>query len=318
MSRIILLITAFFIGTYMVNIDAGFAKEDQLITHNKNEKAPILSHEERLKSSTTLTLPLEEELALLAQMKEFELGRYLLNNRGINGYWTAYWLIHGPQKKLDHPLEDWLINRAPYFVGSQERFKIFAAQTQKRIKDNVKIASIPSGLMDDLLRLDYSGKQNVSIVGIDLDENSLKLAKENAKQLGKEKIATFEKASAWNLNKPNEFDIITSNGLNFYEKDDEKVVQLYREFYKSLKPKGILITSFLTPAPALSKESSWKNVNPEDALKQKAIFIDIMDARWIAVRTEKQTRQQLEEAGFHIIDVIYDAHGVFPTIIAEK
>ncbi len=308
----------FSLGAYMSNIDAVVAKEDHLITHNKNVVTTNLSHEERLKSATNLTLPLEEELALLDQMKEFELGRYLLNNRGINGYWTAYWLIHGPQKKLEHPLEDWLINRAPYFMGSQERFKIFSSQTQQRIKDNMKMASIPCGLMDDLLRLNYSEKKNISLVGIDLDEESLKLAQENAKQLGNEKIATFEKASAWNLNKPNEFDIITSNGLNFYEKDDEKVVQLYKEFYKALKPQGILITSFLTPSPALSSESSWKNVNPKDAVKQKAIFIDIMDARWIAVRTEAQTRKQLEEAGFNIVDVIYDSQGVFPTIIAQK
>ena len=291
---------------------------DHLITHNKTESSDVLSHQERLKSATNLTLPLREELALLEQMNEFELGRYLLNNRGINGYWTAYWLIHGPQKKLEHPLEDWLINRAPYFMGSRERFKIFAKQTQQRIKDNMKIASIPCGLMDNLLRLDYSGIKNISIVGIDLDEDSLTLAKENAKLLGNEKIASFIKSSAWNLNKPDEFDIITSNGLNFYEQDDEKVVKLYTEFYKALKPTGILITSFLTPSPALSKASSWKNVNPEDALKQKAIFFDIIDARFSAFRTEAQTRKQLEEAGFHIVEVIYDSQGVFPTIVARK
>ncbi|MBS0633878.1 MAG: methyltransferase domain-containing protein [Verrucomicrobia bacterium] len=294
---------------------------DTVITHEVSDKfaeVDLFSIEQRLRAAKELTLPLEEEVSLLYQMAEFELGRYLLKNRGLNGYWTAYWLIHGPKLQLEHPLEDWLINHAPYFMGSQKRFQIFAEETQKRLRDGMTVASLPCGLMDDLVRLDLSDIKDVNLVGIDIDAESLALAAKNAVDHGKVACTKFIQADAWNLNMPNAYDLLLSNGLNFYERDDARVVELYKQFFKALKPGGTLITSFITPSPALSKESSWINVNPQDALKQKAVFADIMQGRWTAVRTEATTRQQLEEAGFIIQAVIYDPQGVFPTIIAEK
>ena len=46
--------------------------------------------------------------------------------------------------------------------------------------------------------------------------------------------------------------------------------------------------------------------------------MDIIQAAWQAFRTEKQTRHQLETAGFSIVEVIYDSQGMFPTIVAKK
>lgn len=294
-----------------------------LITHQDDKHDTLTSNdiqkiEGRLKSTQGLTLPLEEELELLHQMTEFELGRFLLKNGGISGYWTAYWLIHGPQKQLSHPLENWLINHAPAFMASRERYKIFSTETQKRLKPDMKLASIPCGLLDDLLHLDYSRAPNAEIYGFDLDTESIELAQDNAKKYGKESNAHIETRDAWNLNAQEEFDIITSNGLNFYEPDDAKVVELYKSFYGALKEGGVLITSFLTPPPQLDPNSTWKNFNLADIQKQKAIFRDIMDARWSAMRSEELTHSQLEAAGFKVREIIYDRQGLFPTVIAEK
>jgi SAM-dependent methyltransferase len=289
----------------------------KMMTHEDKQESPqksIFNREQcevRLRASTDLALPLEEELSLLQQMTEFEFGRYLLENRGISGYWTTYWLIHGPQKKLEHPLEDWLINKAPPFIASRERLTLFAAHTQQRVKPGLKLASIPCGLMDDLLRLDYSQAQDVQLHGFDLDEESIRLARENAQKFSKEHLVTLHKTDAWNMRMENEFDLITSNGLNFYVPDDEKVVDLYKEFHKALRDSGVLITSFLTPPP-------WQPFNPEDVVKMRAIFKDLMQARWTALRSEEKTRQQLEAAGFKVLEVIYDQQRMFPTIIAQK
>ncbi len=171
--------------------------------------------------------------------------------------------------------------------------------------------------MDDLYGLDYTGISNVSLTGIDLDGNSITLAKTKALKNQNTNINFYTK-DAWNLSKNNEYDIITSNGLNIYEPDDQKVIKLYREFYNALKPNGILITSFLTPPPALSKESTWKNIKQEDAIKQKAIFSDIIGVSWQAFRTEEQTKLQLKTAGFSDIKFIYDSQGMFPTVLAYK
>ncbi len=289
--------------------------ESQLITHGNLE---LENHRERLQNTESLTLSLEEELALLQQLNEFDFGRFFLENKGLNGYWTAYMIIHGPKKDLTHPLEKWLLTRAPIIRATQERFKIFQYQLQKYVRSHTTLAAIPCGLMDSLLLLNYDQVENVHLIGIDLDPESIELAKINARQHGKKFTASFQEKDAWDLSIHNEYDLVTSNGLNFYEPDDQKVVALYGEFYKALKPEGILITSFLTPPPPLSAESTWKNFDINDLKKQKAILGDIVQANFQAFRTESQTRQQLEQAGFKILDVIYDTQGMFPTIIAQK
>jgi SAM-dependent methyltransferase len=275
-------------------------------------------HENRLRSIPNPILSLEEELEILHQLTEFELGRFLLENGGINGYWTAYWLIHGPKKDLHHPLEKWLIHELPFFQASRERFKIFQQVTQQRLRSNMKLASIPSGLLDDLLGLDYTNMENIELVGIDLDEDSLDLGEKNIQNYHPNAVVSFAKKDAWNLGVTETYDLITSNGLNFYEPDDQKVEKLYQEFYQALRPGGSLITSFLTPPPGSPVPSFWKNFNPRDALKQKAIMVDILQARVSAFRTEETTYRQLQSAGFKNMEFIYDSRNIFPTVVAQK
>ncbi|MBA4749221.1 MAG: methyltransferase domain-containing protein [Alphaproteobacteria bacterium] len=298
-------------------------QESALLTHQRsqNDDVPdtlLQEIEARLRASQSLFLPLEEELSLLEQMTEFELGRFLLKNGGINGYWTAYWLIHGPKKELAHPLENWLINKAPSFVASRERFAIFTKETQARLRDGMRLASVPCGLMDDLLRLDYTNAPTTELFGYDLDESSLDLAKANADYLAPSQKTSFIKCDAWHLPQDASFDLITSNGLNFYVPEDAAVINLYRTFWGALKPGGVLITSFLTPPPPLDPHSKWHLKNPGDMPKQMAIFKDLMTAKWTGLRTEALTRAQLEDAGFVVEEVIYDTQGLFPTVIAKK
>lgn|GEM_PF-5192069 len=79
------------------------------------------------------------------------------------------------------------------------------------------------------------------------------------------------------------------------------MIELYKEFHKALVTDGILITSFLSASPAISKESAWKNFNPADLKKQKAIFRDILQVKWQSFRTETQTREQLEAAALKLL-----------------
>ena len=195
------------------------------------------------------------------------------------------------KKKILSPLEHWILHHAPVTKSTRERFFIFQDQLQKYLKNDIKMASIPCGLMDDLLSLDYSHIANAELTGIDLDGESLDLAQRNAKNIHNDAIQiAFHQRNAWDLNIIDKFNIIASNGLNIYEPDESKVIALYHEFWKALTTGGILITSFLTPPPALSSESTWKNVNPADALKQKALFVDIIQASWQAFSEQKNKR----------------------------
>jgi hypothetical protein len=117
-----------------------------------------------------------------------------------------------------------------------------------------------------------------------------------------------------------QFDLLTSNGLNIYEQDDRKVTQLYKTFYTALKPNGVLVTSFLTPSPWLDPTSPWEMniINQSDLLRQKIIYSYIVQPKWQAYRTETKTIEQLKEAGFRDVQIIYDEYKMFPAVLALK
>jgi 2-polyprenyl-3-methyl-5-hydroxy-6-metoxy-1,4-benzoquinol methylase len=289
-----------------------------LLTHSAdNYEIDLSLYQQALEAKNNLTLPLADEIELLHQLAEFELGLFLLKNKGLNGYWTSYIILHGMHKENLSPLESWVMNSCPSVIATRERFHIFQQELQQHLRSNMSVASIPCGTMDDTLTLNYDNITNVSLTGIDLDPVSLELAKISAISHGITS-ANFMHKDAWHLEQESQYDIITSNGLNIYQPDDSKVVELYRQFHKSLKTDGILITSFLTPPPMLSTDSTWSNFNISDVLKQKAIFTDIIGVSWQAFRTEAQTTEQLNKAGFDVIKVIYDSQGMFPTAIAKK
>jgi len=133
-------------------------------------------------------------------------------------------------------------------------------------------------------------------------------------------MVKLHQGDAWKMTFKNEFDLISSNGLNIYEPDDERVTQLYQAFYNALKPGGKLVTSFLTPPPTLSNSCEWDMaaINQADLLKQKIIFVDILEAKWQCFRTSTQTQLRLESVGFEQIEFIYDKARLFPTVIAYK
>jgi SAM-dependent methyltransferase len=262
-------------------------------------------------------------------LSEFDLGRFLIQRGGLNGFWTHYAVMHPKQGRITGlnnrkekfgELESFILNRSPVVLATQQRFAIFKNEIQKRVRNGCVFASIPSGLMADFLDLDYSHLSDFVLHGIDLDTESL----EQAAVLAKEKMlfdrCRFSSQDAWNLHCYEKFDLVTSNGLNIYEPDDQKVIALYRQFYAALKTGGHLITSFLTPPPLPGNHSEWdmSKINAEDALLQKILFGDVLDCKWQVYRTEAQVKSQLSEAGFEIVDVIYDTARIFPTVVAQK
>jgi SAM-dependent methyltransferase len=311
-----------FVSLIMASLTT-FAKplNETLITHDisiKDIDIDLVKYEKELRNKKNTVLPIEQEVEFLKQLAEFDFGRFLLLNKGLNGYWTSHMIVNGPKLEGLSEMENWLLHQSPSIKATQERFGIFQKKIQENLKSNMKLASIPCGVMDDLLTLDYTAIEDFELAGFDLDESSITLAKLNSKRYGLEKNSKFYSTGAWSLNRYNEFDVITSNGLNIYEPDDEKVKLLYKEFHKALKPGGILVTSFLTPPPALSEKSTWKNYDKENAIKQKAIFSDVIGVAWQSYRDEETTRKQLEYLGFKDVEFIYDSQGIFPTVVAKK
>ena len=307
---------------------------------NKN-KSELISHKEAVKNFRDIyvdvksriikkgDLPhtsVELQLDLLDQLSEFPFGRFLLEHKGWNGYWTHYAIMHqfkgritekNNEGKSFSDVEDFILNRAPTILSTQQRYLHFNHCLQKRVKSNCTLASLPCGLMGDLLTLDYTDCENVKLVGIDLDTDSLKLAAQYAQELNITPKINFIHTNAWNLDIKNQYDTITSNGLNIYEPDDNKVEELYKIFYAALKPGGQLITSSITPPPTTDKKSEWL-IDEKNSLLQQILFTDIIGVKWTCFRTVSHSKTMLKAAGFKNIEVIYDKAHIFPTFTADK
>jgi SAM-dependent methyltransferase len=217
-------------------------------------------------------------------------------------------------------LESFVLTRAPVMLATQQRFQFFLAENQKQVKNNAKLACIPSGMMGELLYLDYANIDNIELIGIDYDKQTLIDAKNLAIKLEKAMFTTFIEQDAWQINIEDQLDLISSNGLNIYEPDQAKITNLYRIFYKALKPGGKLVTSFLTYPPTLTDHCEWdfSKINMDDLLLQRILFADVIQAKWQSFSSSKETKEQLEQVGFKNIHFIYDDARLFPTVIAYK
>lgn len=263
------------------------------------------------------------QIELLEQLSQFELGRFLLLNRGLDAYWTHQLVTYvpGAGKQYDmSELERWIYEASPAALATRERFGIFREHLQQLLRPDMCLGSVPCGWMGELLLLDYSQAPDVSLVGVDLDQRALEGALAPATQRGLADRLALRQQDAWKSGSEGEFDVLASNGLNIYEPDDERVTALYGAFFRALKSGGVLVSSFLTPPPSLSSESPWNmaTMDPQALALQYVLFARVIRANWNALRTHAQTAAQLERAGFTGIRFVDDRRGLFPTVIATK
>ncbi|XVN42481.1 MAG: hypothetical protein RCG15_07740 [Candidatus Rickettsia vulgarisii] len=110
MKKIFILIVGVFISMLSLTINAS----TNLITHNVEviKDIDLTSYQVNLHNKKDLILPLNIELELLNQLAEFDLGKFLLLNKGLNGYWTSYLILYGLNKKDLSPLENWVLHSA--------------------------------------------------------------------------------------------------------------------------------------------------------------------------------------------------------------
>lgn len=274
----------------------------------------------RLETQENLKFDLPKTLSLLDELSQCYLGRFLLHNKGLNGYWTSYVFTNEDKTDYENDLESWLFNRS-LLVAARERLSRFKTAIQQRLQSGMHLASIPSGLMDDLLTLDYSGLDNIKLTAIDADVESLAFARDNAYYQDLNQQLTLLHRDAWQLGIKEEFDLISSNGLNMYESSETRLIQLYQNFYDALKPGGTLLISFLPPPPdGTDPNYSWDNfkIAPEDLLTEQALFQDIIQINYLNFCTEEAIISQVESVGFTVEEVNYSETGICPILIVTK
>lgn len=316
----------------MTTQPSNFDKQ-RILSHGHKDEA-IEKTVERIKARITKTgdkphVTVERQLQIIEEMAGCSYGQFLLQNRGLDGYWADYMMTHprtgritgtDPQGRRFTNIEKILFDKCPSFLATQQRSVCFANIIQKYVKENAVFVSVPCGFLRDLLWLNYKGIKKFRLVGIDIDERMLVGAKQLAEEYGLSAHIKLYQEDAWNLPFQEDFTLLTSNGLNIYEVDDEKVTGLYRQFFKVLAPGGVLVTSFLTSPSDLTpnSERDTSNINQEDMLQEKIIFADILESKWRCFRSSSTTLSQLEAAGFEDIEFIYDEARIFPTVVARK
>lgn len=290
----------------------------------KNIKQKILKSKDDKDSSAL------EKMEILEQLITFPLGRFLIQNRGLNGAWMQYIMLHPQYGRLTDrgvdgkPLsqfEKWILDRCPIVQANQERFFISQKLLQGLLKDSIRIASLPCGLMDELLGLNFRNLKDFTLTGIDLDTESLSMAKENSEANNLTNECSFIEKDAFKLNIYDDFDVISCNGLNIYEADVKKNIQLYTNIFNALKADGVLITSFVTIPIHKCENSEWdiSQICERDLRLQKILLSEIIDIRWKAAYSDESSMKKiLKSSGFSKIKFIYDRQRFYPTVIAIK
>ncbi|HWW07867.1 class I SAM-dependent methyltransferase [Collimonas sp.] len=307
---------------------ADATSRHQLISHGVDPQNGYADLLESIRSRLSLAgdfpgVTVEQQIRLLDELSAFELGRFLLENRGLNAYWTHQLVTYRPgQASADSvsDLEYRIFEKLPAVLATRERFGIFRQQLQALLRPGLVLASVPCGLMGELLLLDYDQQPDITLVGIDLDQQALNGALELARERGLADRLSLRCEDAWAPGLKGEIDVLTSNGLNIYEPDNTRVTALYGSFFDMLKPGGTLVTNFLTPPPSLSAESPWNmaEIDQESLSLQYLLFVRVIEAKWSAFRSHAQTMAQLVDAGFAEIRFIDDRGCMFPTVVARK
>ncbi len=289
---------------------------------NTSFQEAVLRVKNRIKARGDLPhVSVKKQLEIVDQLCEFPFGRHTLETKGANGFWTDYLISPPKDQNPDDltPIENFILTRSLIILAHRERFRTYQNLMQKLLKEDIVLASVPCGMMRDLITLDFSHISNFKLVGIDIDQESLDLAEKLAKEWHISNVELLQQ-DAWQMDFKEEFDVITSSGLNVYEPDLEKVLDLYRRFYNALKPGGSLIISVLTYPPGDSKPTDWalENIAPEDLLMEQVLYKDILNLNWRNFRSADELDKEFKKVGFDKVTVYFDQNRIFPTVVAHK
>jgi hypothetical protein len=281
----------------------------------------LLAIAERIKKGGDKSyVTVQYQLALLKQLASFDLGRFLLQHQEVNDYWMHYILTKNKRSERPSELESFLLDKAPIFVAMQQRFAWVLQENQKEVKNGTRLACIPSGMMTELLCLDYAGVELIELVGFDQDRQTLNDAIDVARERRLVNCLELVQGDVWKLDYNARFDLISSQGLTVYEACEKKIAELYQRFYKALKWGGKLVTSFLTPPPGLSERSEWQmsKINQDDLILQNILMNNIIQMKTPIYYSSAWTKKQLKDVGFGDIHFFYDEASMYPTVIAYK
>lgn len=266
----------------------------------------------------------EQLLADLEVWQDCELGRWMLVHGGWNASWTRYCIGYDPASPSANEVEHFFLSQSPAVVATRQRSRIFAEVLGDLVGPGTVAMSVPSGLMDALIRLPSAAAAEV-LIGLDLDAEALAGAAANAAKSGLGNVC-LARGDAWApesaqvvAGDPAAYargvdgavDVLTSNGLNIYVTDDADVVELYRGYRRVLGDGGTAVIS------AVTTQAEWDLSDVSKADSRRALGLTLInDVQWTNYRSVELTTAQLISAGFEVTEVRFDERRIFPTFIA--
>lgn len=264
---------------------------------------------------------LDHLIPLAEEMAEGPISLRLMRQCGVDGALhdqiiDAALLPTGSMKKHYHPSDVRLLENCTT-RGIVERFHNFQDAMHKLIREgqigsDSYIASIPCGLMREVLTLNFEGTRP-HIVGIDKDPQSLLASKKLAAEMAISHVDFYRKDALF-LGPIRSVDVLISNGLAVYL-DDHELLELFQQFQGSMSSGGYFITNHMTP------ESEWnrEHATAEDLKFQHDFLRNIVRGRWLQhLRPISQVVEMLEQAGFDVLDVREGNTGIFPVYITRR
>ncbi|MED7788950.1 hypothetical protein [Francisella sp. 19X1-34] len=245
----------------------------------------------------------ENLLELLDQLTTCPLGRFLIQNRGLDAYWTK--VITQNKGNYTNDFESKLITIPPVFNATQERYQIFKQEVLSLLDDS-NILAVPAGLLPEFSE-ELILSKNFKIDAYDLDSGC---ASESG-LAGLENVNYIIK-DVFKLDIENYYDAVVSNGLNIYLKTNDEVQKFFQILSSSLKQGGVLISSFLIPLDKVDTK------NLDKAKFGKQIFVDILNVGWTMTHTEDEFCHIISGCGFEVKEIMYDSQKMFPTVVAIK
>lgn len=214
-------------------------------------RTSLLELRARVESAQLTNSDREARLVLLQKLSEFELGRFLLVNRGLNGYWTdaiINWHVDAnanSKYEYTNAIEEYLFESSPVFGARREAQRVIHQEVQPMLRPGSAVASIPCGLMSEVLLATPEPFACVDLFAIDIDaENFRSISERYGDRLAENTLHTLQ-VNARQLDFSERFHLICSIGLTIYMPNDDDVQALFNRFYAALKPNGgKLVTNF--------------------------------------------------------------------------
>ena len=286
----------------------------EIYSHSNDESTiekEVAQIERRLREEgDTPFATVDEKLEILHELTQFELGRFLIKNRGLNGSWShyisyEYSLLEDHQKPINK-VERMLVE-SNGDLELKVRLVMVRELLQANLFEGIKMLSVPCGVMADLLTLDFSKTRKFELFGIDLDPQSLALAENFSRKMGLQKYASFACRDAWNLGLLEKFDVVVSMGLNMYISSRAQSVELYKSLRSALKKGGKLMLSYMTPHPFRdpNTERDLSSLDPAAVRLHRMVMAEIIKTKIVNFPSTLEIQSQLMDAGFGEVQIHY-------------